>query len=65
MIRWGAVILGLAFVVVAAIYWLMPAGSLPAFFPGFEAGSEHVHLKHAVLSLAAAVVLFFIAWRAG
>jgi hypothetical protein len=65
MIRWGAVILGLAFVVVAAIYWLMPAGSLPAFFPGFEAGSEHVHLKHAVVALAAAVVLFFIAWRAG
>ena len=40
-----AIVLGLAFAVVAIVYWLVPAGSLPSVFPGFEAGSPRVHLK--------------------
>jgi hypothetical protein len=61
----GAIILALLFVVLAVVYFVVPAGSLPAFLPGFEAGSDHVHVKHAVASLAVAVVLFGIAWFAG
>ena len=34
-----AFIVGLAFAAVAIVYWTMPAGSLPSFLPGFEAGS--------------------------
>ena len=41
-----AIVLGLAFAVIAIVYWLVPAGSLPSVFPGFEAGSTRVHVKH-------------------
>src|SRR5262249_43191819 len=34
-----AIVLGLAFAVIAIVYLLVPAGSLPSVFPGFEAGS--------------------------
>ncbi len=63
--RTGAIVVGLAFLVIACIYWLVPAGSLPAFVPGFEAGSPRVHIKHGLAALAAAIVLFVIAWFAG
>lgn len=35
---------------------------MPSFLPGFEAGSDAVHVKHALGSLIIAVVLFAIAW---
>ena len=57
-----AALLGILFVAVAAFYWLTPAGSLPAFFPGFEAGSEHVHVRHALGSLVLALGLLAFAW---
>jgi hypothetical protein len=60
-----AIILGLALAAVAVAYWVVPAGSLPGFFPGFEAGSTHVHVKHGLAAAAAAVVLFAIGWYAG
>ncbi len=63
--RTGAIVVGLAFLVIACIYWLVPAGSLPAFVPGFEAGSPRVHIKHGLAALAAAIMLFVIAWFAG
>ena len=59
-----AIVLGLAFAVIAIVYWLVPAGSLPGVFPGFEAGSSRVHIKHG-LAAAVAVVLFAVAWYAG
>jgi hypothetical protein len=57
-----AVVLGLAMLAVAAAYFLLPAGSLPGAFPGFEAGSDHVHVKHGLVALGAAAVLFGFAW---
>jgi hypothetical protein len=60
-----AIILGLAFAAVAIVYWTMPAGSLPSFVPGFEAGSTLVHVKHGIAAAAAAVVCFGIGWYAG
>jgi hypothetical protein len=60
-----AIILGLALAAVAVAYWVVPAGSLPGFFPGFEAGSPHVHVKHGLAAAAAAIVLFAIGWYAG
>jgi hypothetical protein len=64
-IRSGLVVLGLIFVVIACVYWFVPAGSLPGFVPGFEAGSPRVHVKHGVASLAVAVVCFIVAWLLG
>jgi hypothetical protein len=60
-----AIILGLVCLAAAGAYFMLPAGSLPQFFPGYEAGSDHVHTKHALVSLAAGIVLFIIAWFAG
>ena len=58
-------LLGLVFLVLAVVYWLTPAGSLPSFLPGFKAGVETVHVKHALGSLIAALVLFAVAWFSG
>ena len=60
-----AIILGLALIAVAIIYWVVPAGSLPSFVPGFEAGSDRVHMKHGIAAAVAAIVLFAIGWFAG
>jgi hypothetical protein len=55
-------LLGLVFLALAILYGLTPAGSLPAFIPGSEAGSEHVHVTHALVSLVVALALFAFAW---
>jgi len=57
-----AAIAGVALVVLAAVYWLEPAGSLPSFVPGFEAGSPHIHFKHGLGALILALALFAFAW---
>ena len=59
------VLLALAFAVVAIVYFFVPAGSLPSFFPGFELGSTRLHVKHGVAALAVAIVLLGIAWFVG
>jgi hypothetical protein len=44
-------LLGVLFLAIAAMYWFVPAGGLPSFFPGFKPGSTHIAVKHAVGSL--------------
>jgi hypothetical protein len=61
----AAIVLALVFVVVAVVYFVLPAGSLPSFFPGFEPGSARVHVKHGIAALAVAVVLFGVGWFLG
>ena len=63
--RTVAIVLGLAFAAVAIVYWTMPAGSLPDFLPGFEAGSALVHVKHGIAAAAVAVVCFDFGWYTG
>jgi amino acid permease len=60
-----AIILAVAFVVIAVVYFVVPAGSLPGFFPGFETGSPRLHVKHGAAALAVAAVLFAVAWFMG
>jgi hypothetical protein len=60
-----AILLGLIFAAVAIAYWMLPAGALPSFFPGFQAGSPLVHVKHGVASAILAVVLFGVGWYVG
>lgn len=55
-------LLGVVFLALAAVYWLTPAGSLPSFLPGFEAGADRVHVTHAIVSLVVALALFVFAW---
>jgi len=50
-------VLGVILLVVAGVYFLVPADQLPAFFPGHEAGVTHVHAKHGIAAAVAGVVL--------
>jgi hypothetical protein len=43
----------------------MPAGNLPSFLPGFEAGSALIHVKHGIAAAAAAVLFFAFGWYTG
>jgi hypothetical protein len=60
-----AVVLGLICVALAILYFVVPAGSLPSFLPGYELGSPRVHMKHGIAAAVAAVVLFAIGWFIG
>ena len=59
-----AFLLGLIFIALAFIYWSKQAGSLPSYFPGFEAGSLKIHYKHGVASLLLGLGTFAYAWFA-
>jgi uncharacterized membrane protein YkvA (DUF1232 family) len=65
LMKIAAIVLGLILAAVAIVYFVVPADALPSFFPGFEAGSDRIHVKHGVVSAAAAVVLFGVDWWAG
>lgn len=60
-----ATLLGVILIVVAIVYFLMPADSLPGFFPGHEAGVTRMHYKHGFLSGAAGVILLAVGWWMG
>ena len=50
-------LLGVVLLVVAAVYFLLPADQLPGFFPGHEAGVTRMHYKHGIASGIVGVVL--------
>jgi hypothetical protein len=57
-----ALVLGIALIVVAVVYWAEPAKSLPGFFPGHEAGSNHHHVKHGIASFLVGLACLVFAW---
>jgi amino acid permease len=60
-----AYLLAIVCLIAAVMYFVMPGGSLPTFMPGYEVGSAHIHHRHAIVALVAAVVLFVIGWFIG
>jgi hypothetical protein len=54
-------IAGVVLLVIAAVYFLVPAGQLPKFIPGYLAGSARIHVTHGI----AAAVLGVLALVAG
>ena len=60
-----AYLLGALLIVVAAIYLLVPADSLPAFLPGHEAGMSRIRLKHGLAAGAAGIILLAVGWFVG
>jgi hypothetical protein len=48
-------LLGVVLLVVAAVYFLLPADQLPAFFPGHEAVAR-MHYKHGIVAGVAGIV---------
>ena len=57
-----AIVLGIALVVIGIVYWVEPAGSLPSWFPGHEAGSDHHHVKHGLAAFLLGLALLIFAW---
>jgi amino acid permease len=55
-------VVGIALLVVAAIYWAEPAKSLPSFFPGHSRHSPHHHVKRAVAALIVGLLFLVFAW---
>ena len=50
-------VLGIVLIIVAAVYFMMPADQLPGFFPGHEAGVDRIHAKHGIVAGVAGLVL--------
>ncbi len=57
-----AVVVGIALIAVAIVYWAEPAKSLPGFFPGHKAGSGHHHVKHGIAALLVGLACLVFAW---
>jgi hypothetical protein len=58
----AAVVVGVVLIVIAIVYWAEPAKSLPSFFPGHEAGSDHHHVKHGIAAFLLGVACLVFAW---
>lgn len=61
-----AIVLGIALIAVAVVYFAEPAKSLPSFFPGHVSGSNseaaHHHTKHGIAALVVGLGCFVLAW---
>jgi hypothetical protein len=58
-------ILGVVLIIVAAVYFLVPADSLPSFFPGHETGLTRIRAKHGMLSGGLGIALLILSWFLG
>jgi hypothetical protein len=58
----AAVVLGVLLVVVAVVYWIDTAKQLPSFFPGHDATSTTVHVKHGIAALLLGLGCLVFAW---
>ena len=51
------ILLGVVLLVIAGVYFVVPADQLPSFFPGHEDGVARVHMKHGVVAGVGGLVL--------
>ena len=59
------IVIGVILIVVAAVYFLVPADALPTFFPGHESGLMRIRAKHGMLSGALGIALLALSWWMG
>jgi uncharacterized membrane protein HdeD (DUF308 family) len=57
-----AVIAGIALIAIGIVYFVEPAESLPSFFPGHQAGSNHHHVKHGIAAVLLGAACLVFAW---
>lgn len=57
-----SVVIGIFLVLIAGIYFLEPAKSLPVFFPGHDGMLSKHHYRHGIGALALALGCFAFAW---
>ena len=63
-LTWAAVILGVACLLAAFVYWLTPANALPSFMPGYDPALAAHHIKHGIAALVVSLGLLAYAWFA-
>lgn len=61
--KFALAVLGMVFIVIAAIYFGLPADKLPSFFPGHQAGLDQIHVKHGLAAAAVGLILLFASMR--
>ena len=47
-------------IIVAIMYFVLPGGSLPTFFPGYVADSTRVHKMHGFAAATGAIVFLLV-----
>jgi amino acid permease len=52
-------LLGVVLLIVAAVYFVIPADQLPGFFPGHETGVTRMHYKHGIVAGVVGLALMF------
>ena len=50
-------LIGVVLLIIAAVYFVVPADQLPGFFPGHEEGVAHIHMKHGIVAGVIGLVL--------
>ena len=55
-----AYVLSIVCVIVAIMYFVLPGGSLPTFFPGYVADSTRVHKLHAFAAATGAIAFLLV-----
>lgn len=55
-----AYLLAILCVVAAAMYFVLPGGSLPSFMPGYVDGSTHIHMLHGFAAVTGAIVFILV-----
>ena len=53
-------LLGLLCIIIAIVYFVLPADQLPSFMPGHDAGMAHIRLKHGIAAAIVGVILLAI-----
>lgn len=57
-----AALAGAVLIVVALLYLVEPADSLPSFMPGYDGASGRHHIKHALATLLLGLGALVLAW---
>jgi hypothetical protein len=53
-------LLAVVCVIIGAMYWVLPGGSLPIFMPGYAADSTRIHILHGFAAIIGAVAFLLI-----
>ena len=57
-----AILVGIALLALASLYFVDSASQLPSFIPGHKAGSDHHHVKHGIAAAILGIGAFIFAW---
>jgi uncharacterized iron-regulated membrane protein len=62
LLVWLALLAAIVLIVLAIVYWVEPAKSLPSWLPGHAARSNHHHVKHGIAAFLLGLACLVFAW---